>query len=508
VFDETFRVVTLNNWTAPTSLRPISILVVLSSSIWLGGCNLEWAKPEVSLPPPERFRASKPKSAAPIPTATGFVPKFGSKELSGLVDEALENNLDIAAAVARMREADAQARISSAALYPAVTMNDTVTRLRVPGTRTSSTPPFSGTETTLYQLGLNASYEIDFWGKNDDASRAARLLANANRFDRDVIEISTVASVLNAYFQALSAQDRLRIARENVKIANQVFQAIKARLEVGIATALDYAQQETVLDQQRALIPPFEQTYLQTRNTLAVLLGRAPETLDLSGRSLTKLTFPRVTPGLPAEVLLRRPDVAEAEARLASQEFTTLQARAAFFPSITLTGQYGVQSIVLKNLFRPEAIAYSLASNLAQPLFDGYNLQGQYEFQQGRYAELAALYRKQILTALSDVENALIAVAQTEQQLRLQGEAVAAAKRALDAARATLLAGTINVITLSTVETTYFQSQDLLEQVRLLHFQAASSLYQALGGGWEPTTRDLEIARANEAYESNRGPWP
>ena len=484
------------------------VVVLALCGTTLAGCNLEWEKPDASVAPPERFRAARPVSAAPIPGAHDFAAKFGSRELTDLVAQALDQNLDLAAAVARIDEADAQARVNSAALWPALAMNNSVSRTQTPGTRTVGTPPFTTTRTNLASLGLNASYEIDFWGKNEDASSAARILANASRFDRDVVEISTIAAVMNAYFQVLTAQDRLRIAHDNVKIASTVYDAIKARLSVGTATVLDTSQQEAVLATQRASIPPLEQTLRQTRNTLAVLLGRTPESTDIKGGSLTALRFPLVRPGLPSEVLLRRPDVAEAEAKLASQEFSVLQARAAFFPSITLTGQFGVQSIVFKNLARPEAIAWSIASNMAQPLLDGYNLQGQYELQKGKYAENAALYRKQILTALSDTENALIAVQETQKQLKLQGEAVAAARRAYQAAEMRLREGTIDIVTLSTTEVTYFQNQDILAQVRLAHFQAATSLYQALGGGWSPTTREIEIARADEAYSADKGPWP
>ena len=522
---------TVDTYFTRPSLRPSrrrALLVAFCASAALCGCNLDWEKPEASIEPPERFRAAKPKSASPIGGAREFTTKFGSTELTGLVEQTLEQNLDIAAAVARIDEADAQARVSSAALWPALAMNDIVRRTRIPGTTAAAIPLSSTTSTStststsssatttsfrarhvdFRQLGLNASYEIDFWGKNEDASNAARLLANASRFDRGVVEIATIAAVMNAYLQVLTAQDRLRIANDNVKIASTVFAALKARLEVGVATALDYSQQEAVLAVQRASIPPLEQTLRQTKNLLAVLLGRTPESVEVKGGTLTKLRFPRVEPGLPSELLLRRPDVAKAEANLASQEFSVFQARAAFFPSIQLTGQYGVQSAKFINLLRPEAVAWQIAASLAQPLLDGYNLQGQYELQKGRYAELTALYRKQILTALADVENALIAVAETQRQLKLQGEAVAAARRAFEAANARLREGTIDIITLSTTETTLFQNQDILAQVRLLHFQAAVSLYQALGGGWSPTTRDAEIARADEAYHADKGPWP
>ncbi len=505
---------------------------MIAATACLCGCDLDWEKPDLSLPPPERFREAKPKPAPAIGSAHDFASRFGSKELLGLVDDTLVNNNDIAAAVARIRQADATARIASSALWPALTMNSSAERYQIPGTATSQTPNsvssaaqaavaagasssaaqsqsvFSATRRNIYELGLNATYEIDFWGKNEDASKASRLLANASRFDRNVVEISTIASVLNAYFQVLNAQDQLRIAHENVRIARDVFNAIKARLEVGTATALDIAQQETVLDTQLASIPPLEQTLRQQRNLLAVLLGKTPESFSTSGMSLKSLRFPKIEPGLPSEVLLRRPDVAEAEARLASQELSVLQARAAFFPQITLTGQYGVQSLVLKNLARPEAVAWQLLATAAQPLFDGYNLQGQYLLQQGKYSELAADYRKQVLTALSDTENALIAIAQTQRQLKLQMDSVTAAQRALTAAQARLREGTIDIVTLSTTETNYFQAQATLEQVRLAHFEAATTFYQALGGGWSPTSREEEIARADEAYSADKGPWP
>ena len=487
----------------------------------------------MSVAPPERFTEAKPKSARPIASGFEFASKFGSKELTDLTARALEDNLAIAAAMARIDQADANARIASAALWPSLGFGAAAQRTQIPGTLFSETPnfnparaalleagnrkgaalaenlaTFSATRRNFFALGLNASYEIDFWGKNQNASNAARLLANASRFDRDVVEIAILAAVMNAYFQVLAAQDQLRIAHENVRIAERVLGAITARLEKGAATMLDYGQQAAVLAGQKATIPPLEQTLRQTKITLAVLLGQTPETLEVKGGSLNKLHYPRLEPGLPSEVLLRRPDVAEAEAILASREFSVLRARAAFFPSITLNGQYGLRSIVLRNLLRPEAIAWEIGSNLAQPLFDGFNLQGQYQLEQGRYAEAAASYRQRILAALGDTESSLIAMKETAKSVKIGVEAVAMSKIALDAARAQLLEGTIDVITLSTVQTTYFQFEFNLTLARLAYYQSAVSLYQALGGGWSPTTRNAEIARANEAYESDKGPWP
>lgn len=501
----------------------------------LSSCNLDWEKPNISTPPPARFKETTPKSAEPIPSGRDFVSKFGSKELTGIVELALSDNLDIAAAAARILEADAQARTASAPLYPNVSMQDIVRTNRAAGTTlnlgnaatgvntgsfstnsnlqsTSNRSPSgipNGRNYGFFQLGAAAaSYTVDFWGVNEDASFASRLLANASRFDRDVVEISTVTSVMNAYFQVLNAQDQLQIARTNVAIAEKVNAAIQGRYTVGTASMFDTAQQETVLAQQRATIPPLEMTLRQTTNTLAVLLGRTPEAFSLKGGSLTQLKFPKIDTGLPSEVLLRRPDIARVEAQLASQEFSVLNARAQFFPSITLVGLYGPQSALISNLINPQALAWSAATQLAQPVFDGWFLQGQYENQKGRYAELAALYRKQIISALTDTENALIAVKETEKQLKLQSVAVAAARRAFEAANMQLSEGTIDIITLSVTQNTLFTAQQQEANIRLSYYQAASTLYQALGGGWSPTTRNAELARANAAYEANKGPWP
>lgn len=499
----------------------------------LASCNLEWEKPEMSVPSPDRFLEAKPKSSPPIASGPDFAKKFGSVELVDLAGRALDDNLAIAAAMARIDQADANARIASAALWPAIGLGANALRAQIPGTVVGDRPfhnpsqavltgagqrdaaqlsenlaTFSANRSNFFALGLNASYEIDFWGKNHDASNAARLLANASRFDRDVIEIATMAAVMNAYFLVLAVQDQLRIAHEHVRIAEHVLGAFSARLEKGAATMLDFGQQGAVLAGQKATIPPLEQTLRQTKIALAVLLGQTPETLEVKGGSLKALRYPRLDPGLPSEVLLRRPDVAEAEALLASREFSVLRARAAFFPSVTLNGHYGLQSIVMRNLLRPEAIAWEIGSNLAQPLLDGYALQGQYELEKGRFAEAAAFYKQRILSALGDTESALIAVKETGNSVKILEEAVASSRIALDAAQAQLLEGTIDVITLSTVQTTYFQYDFSLVQARLAHLQAAVSLYQALGGGWSPTTRNAEIARANAAYEAEKGPWP
>jgi outer membrane protein TolC len=200
-------------------------------------------------------------------------------------------------------------------------------------------------------------------------------------------------------------------------------------------------------------------------------------------------------------LLTRRPDIAEAEAKLTAADLSVQAARAAFMPQFTLTGAFSLQTMAIKNLFRPEAIAYSLAGQIVQPLLDGHNLQGQFELQKSKYIELLMLYRKQVLTAFSDVENAMIAARLSARREALLAAAVAASRRAYQASMQRLREGTIDIVTLSTVQSNLFQSQDALAQARQARLQAVVSLYQALGGGW--SVADFDSANADETFAAN-----
>jgi multidrug efflux system outer membrane protein len=220
--------------------------------------------------------------------------------------------------------------------------------------------------------------------------------------------------------------------------------------------------------------------------TLAVLIARPPGDLLVKGGSLFRLGNPRVTPGLPSELLCQRPDIRAAEANLAATEANVEFARAAFFPSITLTGQGGYQSSVLKLLFTPQSALYQVATNLTQPIFDGFRLEGQLEFAKGQQLAALETYRKTVLSAFGDVERALIAVADTAEQERLQRLAVASARQAFQIAETRLREGTVDLITVLQTQQTLFVADDNLAIVRFARIQAVLSLFQALGGSWLP----------------------
>jgi efflux transporter, outer membrane factor (OMF) lipoprotein, NodT family len=469
----------------------------------LGGCLLSGDKPDPALDIPQAYDGGpkNPALAEAAVPALDWWRGFRSKELTEVIEEARQANLDIAAAVARIVQADAQSRIAGAPLLPGVNLNGGATRSRASqatgGLGGPSAGSFAGSSSERDSLSasLTASYEIDFWGKNRSALRAAEETAVASRYDREVVGLTTVVATANAYFQVLAAQDLLRSTRENEKSATRVLNLIQQRLNAGTASALETAQQESLVNTQRALIPPLEQILTQNRNALALLMARSPESVRVRGGSLRSIAYPRVTPGLPSELLAQRPDIREAEANLAAANANVENARAQMLPSITLTGEGGYQSAVLRTLLRPESAFYTLTAGLTQPIFDGLKLQGNLDLQKGKQDELLQNYRKAVISAFSDVETALDGIRQTALRERLQGDVVTSSQRAFDISEQRLNQGTIDLVTVLQTQQALYTAQLARVQARLAHVQAIVSLYQALGGGWLPKPLETTDAR-------------
>lgn len=469
----------------------------VAAAIGLGACLPADQRPELGVAVTPGYAAGERRAA---PAVSPDWPRlFRSSELNRLVDRTLGENFDIAIAMTRIRQADAQSRISAAALYPTLSGSVDGSRSLRPGTLSSKRGPFSESVGNQFSLGLSASYELDFWGKNRATADAGRFAAEATRFDRDVVALTAVASVASTYFQVLAAQDRLTIARENIAAAERTLAVIRARLAVGTATQLDIAQQESVVAQQKASVPPLQLSLRQAKVTLAVLVGETPAAVAIKGGSLNAVAVPSVRAGLPSQLLQRRPDIAEAEARLTSQEATLHAARAALFPSISLTGQGGLESALLKNLLRPDAAFASAAAGLVQPILDGGNLRARVELERGTADELIATYRKSIVSAFADVENALIAIQENTRHERLQADTVASARRAYTITEQRLREGTIDIVTLLNTQQTLFQAQDQLSQIKLQKLISYVDLFKALGGGWTDADRKAAIAATETA---------
>nr|QIG91738.1 efflux transporter outer membrane subunit [Bradyrhizobium sp. 6(2017)] len=471
--------------------KPVRLLRVgafgglsLGLSLGLSGCIPGAEKPELSLEVPASYRAAAKGDVDAAVPALAWWRGFRSPELIGLMESAQLYNLDIAVAIAQIVQADAQVGVSGAALLPSISGSANAERQRV-ATGSSSSLGGSGTF-SQYSLGLSASYIVDFWGKNRATLSASEESATSARYNREVVALTTMATVANTYFQVLAAQDQIKATRRNLAAAERILALIKSQFAGGTASQLDLSQQEALVATQRAAIPPLEVTVGQNIASLAVLVARAPANFTVRGGSTTQIAVPRVTPGMPSELLYQRPDVRQAEAQLASSNFSVDAARAAFFPQIQLTGTTGFQSVALASLFAPGGWYYTLAAGLTQPLFDGFLLESQLKLAKGQQLQFLQAYRKAVLSAFADVEKALIALQQFTLQERLQSDVVASSRKAFEVSETQLRGGTVNLITVLQTQQTLFTAELNLVTVRLNKLLAASSLFQALGGGWTP----------------------
>ncbi len=484
-----------------TSWRSVGLAGVLLAPAALAGCSLGpfYQRPALDVPP--AFRATADTAEAAWPPEQWWR-NFRSPELNRLIASARAYNNDLAAAAARVVQADAQVRISGAPLLPTVdaTANDSYRRTGLGGGRsggssfaidpvTGGAVPRSGSnqryfDSRSYSGALQVSYDLDFWGRNRALAQVAEASAVATRFDQVTVALTVVTSVANTYFQVLAAQDRLGVAERNLHDAERILGAFRARLTVGTSNALDVSQQEALVAGQRAALPNIRNQIEQQRIALGILTGVPPERLTVAGGSLEKLPLPLVAPGLPSELLARRPDVANAETQLLAENANIRAARAAFFPSVQLTASGGLTSAVLVGITGPGTLVAQLAGSLTQTIFDNGLRRGQLNQAKGRYDELLANYRRTVLQSFTDVEQSLTALRYSTEQEKLERQAIAVAQRSADIARAQLQAGTIDIITSLNTQVTLYNDLDLLTQIRLAQFQALVNVYKALGGGW------------------------
>jgi outer membrane protein, multidrug efflux system len=460
--------------------RYLSARVVCACALLaLAACSVGPAYKRPDIPPPAEWREAPPNDHEGIWPSADWWHGFGSQTLDDLIAEAQRSNDDLAAAIARVEEADAQARIAGAALLPSVDLGADASRQHAQVTGV-------GPETyNSFSPVLSASYELDFWGKNRALRAAARATALASHYDKETVALTVVSSVASTYFQALEFRDRLQVARDNLANGEKILHGLQLEQTAGIATGLDVAQQETAVALLYAAIPPLKQQFRQAVAALAVLLGKTPESIDVDTGTLNALTSPKVLDGLPSSLLARRPDVAESEQQLISANANITVARAALFPSIQLTASGGYASSALASLINPVSRVWSVGAGLTQPIFHGGALRGQVAFSNAQYRELLSDYHKTVISAFSNVESALVAAQQTEEQQIRQQEAVTKARRAFQYAQTQMSAGTVNILTVLNTENALFSAQDELVQIQYLHLQSMVDLYTALGGGWQ-----------------------
>ncbi len=453
-------------------LNIIGSLLALS----LASCNYSDHTNLPAIAAPPRWNFSSSATAWPD---ENWWRSFDSPELDALVAKVQNANPDIAASIARVHQATALARIAGAPLVPSLGLGADASRDSDNGSGT-----FGSSSGSFGDVTLTVGYEIDFWGKNHAALAAASHSLEASVFDKRVITLTTTAAAADAYFQILSLRERLALARANAANARQNLQQVEARAQAGTALAREVAQQRALVATQDASIPPLAQQETEAAAALALLLDKAPQSVSVSGRTLDHISVPAIGAGLPSELLARRPDIAEAKARLAAADANIAVAQAAMLPNVQLNGSVGLQVAAYTGATAGTGILYGIAAALTQPIFAGGSLAGQRDLTIAEKEELIANYHKAAVTAFSDVQKALGSVTRLTQQEGSQLTVVQESQRAVDLAQAEYRAGGGDLLTVLDVQRILYQAQDTLAQLKLARLEAAVTLFKALGGGW------------------------
>lgn len=444
------------------SSLPLALLGVLT----LGGCSMVPAYRQPELPLAGQF-----DGASTSPSAAGgqWWREFHSAELDQLITRGLASNYSLKAAASRIDEARASAQVAGAAQYPALNLGGNYQRQNNYGT------------TEKRSVFAEATYEIDFWGKQRAAADSADALANATVFDAQTLRMSLGAGIADRYFEVLSLEDRLRLAQSIADDARQVLDLVQVQASQGAVSNLEVEQQRNAMQTFEAAMPPLRQQRDLALYQLAVLVGAQPEGFHLQGDGLTTLQVPQPATGLPIGLLRQRPDIRAAEARLQSANFDVGVARAAFLPNLSLDLLGGIDTLAGGQI-------WSAIGTLSQPVFAGGQLKGQLHFDQAHVQELTSSYRESIIEALQDVETQLSAARELDKSYALNQSAVDSAREAARLAQVRYRLGSTDFQTLLIVERTQYQAEDTLLQVRLQHLQAAVGLFRALGGDFSTDT--------------------
>lgn len=455
---------------------PLAKPLVLAVALALQACaSTEPARgPVVEMP--ATFGPAAPAAEAPQLT-TAWWASFGSQPLERLIEEAQAGSPDLRIAIERMRQADIALQQAGISRLPSVNGSLGTSAGRSDATGTASTSRESSS------AGLSVSYEVDLWGRIAADVRAGEASFQASQYDWKTARLTLLTSVANNYFLWLNTAERLRIARENLAIAERVLAIVEARQRNGVATALEVSQQRTTVLSQRTALLPIELQQRQTATALALLLGRVPQGYAPEAGEFTQLRVPALSPGLPSSLLTRRPDLASAEAQLAASDANVEAARKALLPSLSLSASGSLGTSALISLADPTR-SVSLGLSLAQSIFDGGRQRLQIRSTESQRVVLIENYGKAIRTALKEVDDGLGNVARSERQEALQREVVAQARRSLQLAELRYREGSGDLLSVLDAQRTLFSALDALATQSLSRLTAALDLYKALGGDW------------------------
>lgn len=467
--------------------RMLPLALVLGLLLAAAGCvkmGPDYSRPNFEFKVPQGYQQAG-KGAGPALPADRWWEDFADRRLNRIVRQTLQRNLQLQASSAQVRQLLAAFVQTRAERFPSVSLAGQGIKQRTSSSSSAINVPGLGGESEYYKLSLAASFEVDLWGKlarAEEAARADLLRAEENR--RTVAQ-TVVASATTYYFQARYLQRRLQVTAASIKAFEYSLTVVEGRYRRGLVSPLNVYQARRALRSARALVPALQQELGKTQQALAVLLGRYPQTeaWGAPDEQYLKRVLP-VPPGLPSELLLRRPDLRAAEANLQALSARIGVARAARFPTIKLTADWGYASRGLNSLFTPTSELWSLAAGISQPLFDAGKLAAGEEAARARYSQGVADYANTVLTAFSEVEGALLTrQKQLERYQRLE-LALKSAVAAQEAAQRRYLRGLEDYLNVLDAQRSRYTIEDDLVLTEQAIVTNRITLHRALGGGW------------------------
>ncbi|MGD0542141.1 MAG: efflux transporter outer membrane subunit [Tepidisphaeraceae bacterium] len=470
-------------------LRTVLVFLAAASIV---GCTVgpDYHRPP-SNPPTQWSETLSGGETNKSPSIATWWKSFNDPELDSLVARAVHSNLDLRIAEARVREARAQRGIVDADFWPSVDTSASYARARESANQPLlgqlDLPPSVSLENDVYQAGFDASWEIDVFGGTRRAAEAANAQIAAAVYSRQDVQVTLVSEVARNYIEARSFQRRLAIARQNIKAQQDTVALARDRYKQGLTNSLDAEQAATVLAQTETQVPLLENGLQASIHHIGVLLGQQPGALltELATEAPMPATPPQVPVGLPSDLLLRRPDIRNAERQLAAATAQIGVATADLFPKFSLTGDIGLESVSTSDFFTSGSRFFSAGPTVQWRIFDAGRIRSNIRVQNARQEQALATYEKTVLTSFEDVENTLVAYAKDQDRNVSLNEAVKTSQNSLGISRRLYVDGLTSFINVLDAERSLYQSQDDLAQSDQAVTEDLIALYKALGGGWE-----------------------
>lgn len=490
-----------SNIMKPT-MRTIALLV---SVTWLAGCTLLgplYQRPEASeVSLPEQFKQADQQvgQAEAVQAPNDWWTLYQDAQLNALVDKALHNNTDIKLAVARIEEADASMREVGAALLPSVDLNGSGVRNRV--TEAGIFPVFAANPRNTYNLALNASIELDFWGKLRRAKEAARANYLSTQYAKETVAWSLSSLVANNYLIIRSLDSQLNVNAANQKISEESLALTKRRLEGGVVSVLDVHQAQLALDNLKSQQVELQRQRAISEHQLGLLTGDL--NVEVASAELSSLPTPPSPPaGLPSSLMEARPDVRQTEQQLIAANANIGIAKAALYPSISLTGAYGGESLELSDLLKSAARVWSLGLSLNLPIFNAGRLDAKVDQATAKQKQALASYQASVQTAFKEVNDALVSLRRYKEVEVIALARQDTAKKILDVSQNRYKSGYSAYLEVLDAQRSYYDATQSFVQSRQNVLTASVDLFKALGGGWQPVEKAASASQVKTAEQA------